>query len=73
MLNWVIAAVHAEMLQLSLMYIRDPPIMLKILPIMLCCTTQNFYLLYSNYAQALCLIGMPHFPCLSNKFAVMGT
>ena len=27
--------------------------MLKILPIMLCCTAQNFYLLCSNYAQAL--------------------
>ena len=30
--------------------------MLEILPIMLCCTAQNFYLLCSNYAQALCLI-----------------
>ena len=30
--------------------------MLKFLPIMLCCTAQKFYLLCSNYAQALCLI-----------------
>ena len=30
--------------------------MLKILPIMLCCTAQKFYPLCSNYVQALCLI-----------------
>ena len=31
---------------------RDPPIMLKILPIMLCCTAQKLYPLCSNNAQA---------------------
>jgi len=30
---------------------RDPPIMLKILPIMLCCTAQKLCLLCSNYAH----------------------
>jgi len=30
---------------------RGPPIMLKILPIMLCCTTQKLCLLCSNYAH----------------------
>ena len=41
---------------------RHPPIMLKILPIMLCCTAQY-------YAQ----IMLKHFPYFANKFAVMGT
>jgi len=34
---------------------RDPPIMLKILPIMLCCTAQKLCLLCSNYAHYLLL------------------
>ena len=56
--------------------IRDPPIMLIILPIMLCCTAQNF----SYYAQIsaqylpimlkLCSIFMPQFPCFSSKLAL---
>ena len=53
---------------------RDPPIMLIILPIMLCCTAQklpimlkfifNTYLLCSNYAQ----LFMPQFSCFANNF-----
>jgi len=33
------------------LYTRDLPIMLKILPIMLCCTAQKLCLLFSNYAH----------------------
>jgi len=40
---------------------RDPPIMLKILPIMLCCTAQKLGLLCSNYAQIM-LIEIEQFP-----------
>ena len=55
---------------------RDPPIMLIILPIMLCRTAQNF----AYYAQInaqylpimlkLCSIFITQFPCFSSKFAL---
>ena len=35
----------------NMVVLRDPPIMLKILPIKLCCTAQKLYLLCSNYAH----------------------
>jgi len=45
---------------------RDPPIMLKILPIMLCCTAQNF----THYAQIMLNIFTLQFPCFANKLAL---
>ena len=44
--------------------IRDPPIMLFILPIMLCCSAQKICLLCSK----LCLIFMPQFPCFATLY-----
>jgi len=44
---------------------RDPLIMLKILPIMLCCTTQNFALLCFQYFILL-------FPCFAFRFEPHG-
>jgi len=37
--------------------------MLKILPIMLCCTAQKIY--------SLCSIFIPQFPCFANKLALL--
>ena len=52
--------------------VRDPPIMLIILPIMLCCTVRNFaYCAYINAQYLpimlkLCSIFIPQFPCFSS-------
>ena len=55
---------------------RDPPIMLIILPIMLCRTAQNFVYCAQINAQylpimlKLCSIFITQFPCFSSKFAL---